>query len=169
MTARNAARRLEPSLTKGSPTPLPNSATFVDHGSTPMSSHSNRNKQIVLLAFDTLFNQRDYVAAERYWSPSYIQHSAHLEPGREGLFAEVKQSPPSLRYENSLAMADGELVMLHGRFSGTGRPANWIALDILRLEDGVLVEHWDVLQDEVTQEQSVSGLPMFGESFPQST
>jgi len=37
-----------------------------------------KNKALVLEAFDTLFNQRDYLAAERYWSPRYIQHSAHF-------------------------------------------------------------------------------------------
>ncbi len=44
------------------------------------------NKRLVLDAFDTLFNMRDYEAAERFWSPNYIQHSAHIPPGREGLF-----------------------------------------------------------------------------------
>jgi predicted SnoaL-like aldol condensation-catalyzing enzyme len=58
-------------------------------------------------------------------------------------------------------------VMVHVRFSGFGAPVNWIAADIVRLQDGLLVEHWDVIQDEVTQEQSKSGLPMFGDKFPQ--
>ena len=58
-------------------------------------------------------------------------------------------------------------MIVHGRFSGFGAPANWIAADIVRLQDGKLVEHWDVIEDEVTQEQSKSGLPMFGEKFPQ--
>ena len=57
--------------------------------------------------------------------------------------------------------------MVHGRFSGFGAPVNGIAADIVRLQDGLLVEHWDVIQDEATQEQSKSGLPMFGETFPQ--
>ena len=43
---------------------------------------------------------------------------------------------------------------------------NWIAADILRIKDGLLAEHWDVIQDEATQEQSKSGRPMFGDSFP---
>jgi predicted SnoaL-like aldol condensation-catalyzing enzyme len=43
-----------------------------------------KNKALVLDAFDTLFNKRDYAAAEKFWSPDYIQHSAHIEPGREG-------------------------------------------------------------------------------------
>jgi predicted SnoaL-like aldol condensation-catalyzing enzyme len=56
--------------------------------------------------------------------------------------------------------------MVHGRYSGLGQPVNWIIVDILRIEDGMLVEHWDVIQDEATQEQSKSGLPMFGNKFP---
>ena len=121
-----------------------------------------RNKALVLEAFDTLFNKRDYVAAERYWSPKYIQHSAHIAPGREGLFNLIKSMPPTLKYEPGVIVADGDLVIVHGRFSGFGAPVNWIAADILRIEDGVLVEHWDVIQDEATQEQSKSGMPMFG-------
>ena len=73
----------------------------------------------------TLFNKRDYVAAERYWSPDYIQHSAHIEPGRDGLFSLIKNVPSTLRHEPGVIVAD-----------------------ILRIVDGVLVEHWDVLQDE---------------------
>ena len=125
-----------------------------------------RNKALVLEAFDTLFNKRDYVAALRYWSPHYIQHSAHIAPGREGLFELVKAAPPTLKYEPGLVVAEGDFVILHGRFSGLGLPVNWVVGDILRIEGGILAEHWDVIQDEATQEQSKSGRPMFGESFP---
>ena len=125
-----------------------------------------RNKALVLEAFDTLFNKRDYAAAERFWSPKYIQHSAHIEPGREGLFNLIKGMPASLRYEHGPIVADGEFVMVHGRFSGFGLPVNWIAADILRIENGILVEHWDVIQDEATRAQSKSGMPMFGATFP---
>ena len=126
-----------------------------------------RNKALVLEAFDTLFNKRDYVAAERYWSPTYVQHSAHIAPGREGLFELVKAAPPTLKYELGLVVAEGDYVILHGRFSGLGLPVDWVVADILRIEDGILVEHWDVIQDEATQEQSKSGRPMFGDSFPE--
>ena len=126
----------------------------------------DRNKAIVLDAFDTLFNKRDYVAAERYWSPHYVQHSAHIAPGREGLFSLVRSLPPTLRYEPGVIVADGNFVIVHGHFSGFGSPANWIAADILHIDDGILVEHWDVIQDEATQERSKSGRPMFGSSFP---
>ncbi|RDU97804.1 nuclear transport factor 2 family protein [Trinickia dinghuensis] len=124
------------------------------------------NKALVLEAFDTLFNRRDYTAAERFWSPSYIQHSAHIEPGRDGLFNLIKALPPGLRYEPGVIVADGDYVIVHGRFSGHGRPVAWIAADILRIENGALAEHWDVLQDEATKADSTSGLPMFGNSFP---
>ena len=124
-----------------------------------------RNKALVLDAFDTLFNKRDYKAAERYWSPNYIQHSAHIEPGREGLFNLIKSIPPTLKYEPGVIVAEGDFVIVHGRFSGFGQPVSWIAADIVRIKDGILVEHWDVIQDEATHESSKSGLPMFGDRF----
>jgi predicted SnoaL-like aldol condensation-catalyzing enzyme len=127
---------------------------------------STSDKTFVLMAFDTLFNKRDYKTAEALWSPRYIQHSANVAQGRAGLFDLIKSLPPSLRYENSVVIAEGDLVILHGRFSGTGLPANWIAADIVRMEQGQLVEHWDVIQDEATLASSKSGLPMFGASFP---
>jgi predicted SnoaL-like aldol condensation-catalyzing enzyme len=129
-------------------------------------STAAKNKAIVLEAFETLFNNRDYAAAERFWSPNYIQHSAHIAPGREGLFNLIKSLPPTLKYEPGTIVAEGDFVMVHGRFSGFGQPVNWIAADILRMKDGILVEHWDVIQDEAMEQQSKSGLPMFGEKFP---
>jgi predicted SnoaL-like aldol condensation-catalyzing enzyme len=125
-----------------------------------------KNKALVLEAFDTLFNKRDYVAAQRYWSPHYIQHSAHIAPGREGLFDLIKSIPPTLKYEPGTIVAEGNFVIVHGRFSGIGLPVNWIAADIVRINDDVLVEHWDVIQDEATEKQSKSGAPMFGKTFP---
>src|ERR1700678_1312690 len=118
---------------------------------------TEENKALVINAFDTLFNRRDYAAAERLWSPTYIQHSAHIEPGREGLFNLIKGLPPTLKYEPGTIVAEGDYVIVHGRFSGFGQPANSIAADIVRIEDGLLAEHWDVIEDEVTLEQSKSG------------
>ena len=131
-----------------------------------MTDIEKRNKALVLEAFDTLFNRRDYAAAQRFWSSDYIQHSAHIEPGRDGLFELVKGAPPDMRYENALIAANGDYVMLHGRFRNVGQPADWIVADIVRVESGVLAEHWDVIQDEATAEESQSGLPMFGDAFP---
>lgn len=131
-----------------------------------MKTTPEQNKALLLEAFDALFNRRDYAAAESFWSEDYIQHSAHIAPGRNGLFDLILTLPETLRYENQLVVAEGDYVIAHGRFSGNGRPAAWIAADVVRFSDGKLAEHWDVLQDEATRDQSVSGLPMFGDSFP---
>ena len=78
---------------------------------------SEQNKALVLEAFDTLFNRRDYATAERFWSPDYIQHSAHIAPGREGLFNLIKSIPPTLKYAPGTIVAEGDFVIVHGRFS----------------------------------------------------
>jgi predicted SnoaL-like aldol condensation-catalyzing enzyme len=125
-----------------------------------------QNKCIVLEAFDTLFNRKDKAAAERFWSPDYVQHSAHVPAGRDGLFSTLDTAPPTMRYEHQLAVAEGEYVLLHGRFTNIGQSANWVVVDICRLERGILVEHWDVIQDEVPKNRSAGGHPMFGDRFP---
>jgi|ERR1700722_2523534 predicted SnoaL-like aldol condensation-catalyzing enzyme len=127
--------------------------------------NNNTNKQIALRAFDTLFNKRDYATAEALWSPAYVQHSAYVPEGRDGLFNFIKSLPKSLRYEPGLAVSEGDHVILHGRFSGHGLRRNWIVADILRIKDGLLIEHWDVIQDEATQQESKGGKPMFGSTF----
>ena len=125
-----------------------------------------QNKLLVLEAFDTLFNKRDYAKAETFWAIDYIQHSAHIAPGREGLFTLIRGAPLGLRYDHGVIVADGDYVIVHGRFSNNGRPAAWVAADVIRVENGLLAEHWDVLQNEATREESQSGLPMFGDVFP---
>ena len=131
-----------------------------------MTTTEDANKALVIEAFDTLFNRRDYAGAEAFWSPDYIQHSAHISPGRSGLFDLVRSLPPELRYEHQLVVAHGDHVILHGRFSNQGQPVNWVVADIVRVADGKLAEHWDVIQDEADASQSQSGLPMFGDTFP---
>lgn len=134
-----------------------------------MKRTPEENKLFVLTAFDTLFNKRDYATAEGYWSPGYIQHSAHIPPGRNGLFNLTKSLPAVLRHEPGLVIAEGDYVILHGRFSGHGLRRNWIVADIVRIEDGLLAEHWDVIQDEATESESKSGRPMFGSGFASET
>ena len=124
-----------------------------------------KNKALLLEGFEVLFNQRNYEAAKRYWSPNYIQHSAHIPPGREGLFNLVKGLPPEMKYENGRIMAEGDYVMAHGRYTRPDGP-NWVVVDVMRIKDGIFEEHWDVIQDEATKEQSKSGLPLFGTKFP---
>jgi predicted SnoaL-like aldol condensation-catalyzing enzyme len=98
-----------------------------------------QNKALVLEAFDAAFNRRDPDAYERYWSADYIQHSAHIEPGREGLRNIIAATPPEMKYEHGLVMAEGDYVMIHGRFSNIGLPRNWVTLDIVRVENGLAI------------------------------
>lgn len=128
---------------------------------------TQRNREIVVEAFDTLFNKRDYAAAERFWSADYIQHSAHIPPGREGLFNLVRSLPDELAHEVDLAMAEGDTVIVRGRYTGHGQASPWIVADFVRMENGLLREHWDIVEDEVTREYSASGLPMYGDAFPE--
>jgi predicted SnoaL-like aldol condensation-catalyzing enzyme len=129
-------------------------------------STPEQNKELVLTAFDALFGKRDYAAAEEFWSEDYLQHSRHIPPGREGLFNLVRALPAALRYDSQLAVAEGDYVMLYGRYSGTGETASIVA-DVVRVENGRLAEHWDIWEDEATRADSASGLPMFGGHFPQ--
>ena len=132
-----------------------------------MTTTPEQNRVIVLEAFDTLFNKHDYGAAAKFWSPDYVQHSAHIKPGREGLFNLIKSMPDDLAHEVDFSMVEGDMVMIRGRFTGHGQPAPWIAVDFVRIEDGLLREHWDVIEDEVARENSLSGLPMFKDAFPE--
>jgi predicted SnoaL-like aldol condensation-catalyzing enzyme len=120
---------------------------------------------MALKAFDAAFNKRDESAFEKYWSPDYIQHSANVAPGRDGLKKLIASVPPDMRYEPGLTIADGDFVMIHGRYTNVGQSKPWVVVDILRIENGLLAEHWDVIQDEVTEAESVSGKPMFGSQF----
>ncbi len=79
----------------------------------------------------------------------------------------IAAMPDTFKYEAGLIVANGNSVMIHGRFSGFGQATSWIVVDILRIENGLLAEHWDVIQDEATAESSKSGQPMFGKTFPQ--
>jgi predicted SnoaL-like aldol condensation-catalyzing enzyme len=130
---------------------------------------ADKNRTLALEAFDALFNERNYEKAAMHWSPDYIQHSAYISAGRDGLFDLAKGLPSAARYENAVAVAQGDYVILHGRFSGTGLPRNWVVADIVLMKDGLLIEHWDVIQDEATQAESKSGRPMFGSSFAPET
>jgi SnoaL-like protein len=95
-----------------------------------------------------------------------FQHSAHIAPGRDGLFNLVRSTPPTLKYEPGLIVAENDYVIVHGRFSGTGRPRSWIAADVVRVADGVLAEHWDVLQDERPKRSREAVCRCSGPRFP---
>lgn len=124
-----------------------------------------QNTALVLEALDTLFNRKDYAKAAQFWSEDYVQHSGHVPAGREGLFGLVR-AMGDVRFEYDRVIAKDDFVWVHSRYTSSASVAALIAVDILRIEDGRLVEHWDVLQDEATRAASAGGYPMFGERFP---
>jgi predicted SnoaL-like aldol condensation-catalyzing enzyme len=123
-----------------------------------------RNAALVLHALDTLFNKKDYARAEQFWSESYVQHSQLVPAGRQGLFDLVRALPDAC-FEYDMVIAKGDFVWVHSRYTNSAKPTALIGVDIVRIEDGKLVEHWDVLQDEATRSESAGGYPMFGNTF----
>ena len=111
-----------------------------------------KNKALLLEGFDVLFDKRDFVGAEKYWSPNYIQHSSHIDPGRDGLFNIVKSLPAGSKWEHGIMMAEGDYVMIHSRYFNPGGSAI-VVVDIMRIKDGVFEGHWDVIQPEATKER----------------
>lgn len=123
------------------------------------------NEALVLKAMDEVFNKRDVSAIGRYWGTPYIQHNPTVPNGHEGLIGLVKNLGPNFRFEPGMITSRGDIVMIHGRYSGWG-PKPMIIVDIFRIKDGRFVEHWDVIQEEVPTSQTKSGNPMFTPGTP---
>lgn len=118
------------------------------------------NKELVKTAITEAFVNRDKTAIDKYWSDQYIQHNPQVPNGREGLQQLFGLLGPEFKYDIGLIVADGDFVMVHGRYMGFG-PKPLVAVDIFRVKDGKLAEHWDVLQEEVPPENTASKNPMF--------
>ena len=117
------------------------------------------NKELVKQAITELFINGDVTALDRYWSDNYIQHNPQIPNGVEGL-KQLLTAGGNIKYELGLIVAEGDFVMVHGRITGLA-PKPLIAVDIFRVKDGRLAEHWDVLQEEVAAENTASKNPMF--------
>jgi predicted SnoaL-like aldol condensation-catalyzing enzyme len=122
-----------------------------------MTADEAANKALVLKVLTELFADRDVSALDRYYTDGQIQHDPQLHDGIDELRARVTASP-DLHHQAGMVTADGDIVMVHGRYEGMG-PKPMIAVDIYRIEDGRIAEHWDVLQEEVSP--TASGHPMF--------
>lgn len=118
------------------------------------------NKELVRKAITELFINRDLSALDRYWGDTYVQHNPGAPNGREALPGLIKSLGPGFKYEVGMLLADGDLVAVHRRYTGFG-PKPMIVVDLFRVKDGKLVEHWDVVQQEVPAAQTKSGNPMF--------
>ena len=118
------------------------------------------NKALVKTAITEMFIKGDVTALDRYWADPYIQHNPQIPNGHQALRELAKTLSPSFKYEIGLMLEDGDFVMVHGRYTGFG-PKPLVAVDIFRVKNGKIAEHWDVLQEEVPAAQTASGNPMF--------
>ena len=118
------------------------------------------NKELVMRAITEAFVNMDTTAIDKYWSDRYIQHNPQLGNGREALKQLFGLVGPNFKYEIGLIVADGDFVMVHGRYTDFG-PKPLVAVDIFRVKDGKLAEHWDVLQEEVPAENTANKNAMF--------
>jgi len=118
------------------------------------------NKQIALRALTGVFIDRDPGVVETHFAKDYIQHNPAIPNGSAVVQAVIARLGPEVSYEPGMVAAEGDLVMIHGRYVGLG-PKPMIAVDIFRVADGKVTEHWDVLQQEVEASATASGNPMF--------
>ena len=119
-----------------------------------------RNKALVLEAMTSLFQRHDASAVERLYAPNYIQHNPGIPQGRDALQALVAELSQAVYYEPGLIVAEGDFVAIHGRIRGWA-DAPQVVVDVFRIEDGKLAEHWDVLQNEVPAATALGGISMF--------
>lgn len=119
-----------------------------------------RHKRIIVEVLTKAFTERDFTALEQWFSPDYIQHNPFIPSKRAGLRGYVEKLPKGKVYEPGMIVAEGDLVMVHGRYSGGGEKA-LVAADIFRFEGDQVVEHWDVLQEEVPADETIAGNAMF--------
>jgi predicted SnoaL-like aldol condensation-catalyzing enzyme len=117
------------------------------------------NKEIVLEVLKRAFIDRDPTVVEQHFGKNYKQHNPVIPDGPSAIAAMIP-TLTGLTYEPGMAVADGDLVMVHGRYTGWG-PKPMVAVDIFRVEGGKVVEHWDVMQEEVPAANTTSGNAMF--------
>jgi predicted SnoaL-like aldol condensation-catalyzing enzyme len=117
------------------------------------------NKEVALKVLKGAFIERDAAVVDRYFSPDYVQHNPLIPSGSKAI-AKLIPTLKDLSYEIGMVVAEGDLVMVHGRYVGWG-PKPLIAVDIFKVKNGKVVEHWDVMQEEVPASATASGNPMF--------
>lgn len=121
-------------------------STWALAGNTPQEE---ANKKTVIDLYEKAINQMDFEAAAKHLGPRYIQHNPLAEDGAEGLrkFIEWrKQKFPKAKSEIKRVFADGDFVILHVHAVREPGERGTAIVDIFRLENGKVVEHWDVIQ-----------------------
>ena len=120
------------------------------------------NKEVIRKFYAEVFNGHDLAAAEKYIRNDYIQHNPRVENGLDGFkkfFTMMFARSPGFHFDIKLLIAEDDYVVVHGNATGTGISLGGAVVDIYRLENGRLAEHWDVLQQ--VPETSVNGHTMF--------
>lgn len=134
-------------------------AVFDAAAQTPQQLEAN--KRVAQEFYDAAINRKDYEAARQYLGSQYKQHNPTAADGAEGLKGFIdflKARFPNQRGEVKRVMAEGDLVMLHVHSTrGDGTPGRAI-VDIFRIENGKVVEHWDVIQDIPAQPANNNGM-----------
>ncbi|MBM7047801.1 MULTISPECIES: nuclear transport factor 2 family protein [Rhizobium] len=123
------------------------------------------NRQIALRVLTGAFIDRDPSIVAQYFAPNYIQHNPSIPDGPAAIPGLIASLGKDFSYEPGMVVTEGDLVMVHGRYVGWG-PKPMVAVDIFRLADGKVAEHWDVMQEEVPASATASGNPMF--SMPEA-
>ena len=124
------------------------------------TDESERSKAVALKAIRGVFIERNARIVEELFAPDYIQHNPTIPNGRDAIAGLVGSLPEGFRYEPGMVVAEGSIVMIHGRYVGWA-PEPMVAVDIFRVENGRLVEHWDVMQVEVPAHKTTSKNAMF--------
>jgi predicted SnoaL-like aldol condensation-catalyzing enzyme len=118
------------------------------------------NKKLILTAITEVFVKRDIGAFDRYFSENYIQHNPQIPNGTAFLKQFVPTLSKGFKYEPGVITENENIVMIHGRYEDWNGK-NLIAVDIFRIRNGKIVEHWDVMQEEITPDKTANGNAMF--------
>ena len=121
---------------------------------------SEGSKAIALKAIRGVFIERDARVVQELFAPDYIQHNPTIPNGRDAIAGLLGSLPEGFRYEPGMVAAEGSIVMIHGRYVGWA-PEPMVAVDIFRVDNGRLVEHWDVRQADVPAHETRSKNAMF--------
>ena len=123
------------------------------------SNSTDANKALVLAGIKGVFIDRDPAVLDRLFSDDYRQHNPQISNGAAAIKTLLGKLPTDFKYEPGLVLADGDCVAIHGRYIGWG-PKPMVAVDIFRIANGKIAEHWDVMQEEVPAAQSANGNSM---------
>jgi predicted SnoaL-like aldol condensation-catalyzing enzyme len=108
------------------------------------------NKKTVVEFYDAALNRKDFEAASRFFGPRYVQHNPNAPDGIEGFKAFLgflREKFPQSRSEIKRVWAEGDYVILHVHAVRTPGARGSAIVDVFKLENGKIVEHWDVIQE----------------------